>query len=113
MFRSGIIIVNIDICPNYCYLLNIVHGSWSDWERWGQCSRTCGVGHRTRRRTCNNPEPKYGGDNCDVSGSTNAEYELCNRPACTSKICWHNSIAYSLFLIYQVIIQHYILKMWD
>lgn len=86
------IIVSIGIFLNSCYPINIVHGSWSPWERWEQCSRTCDTGHRTRKRTCNNPKPKYGGDNCDVSGSTNAESELCNRPRCTRKIWRHNGV---------------------
>ena len=62
-----------------------VHGSWSDWLQWGSCSATCGVGHRIRTRECNNPKPKYGGDYCDRSGSTNAEYEICSRPECIGK----------------------------
>ncbi|CAN7994178.1 unnamed protein product, partial [Ixodes hexagonus] len=47
---------NSDTCP--------VHGGWSDWSAWGECSATCGRRHRRRFRTCSNPEPSHGGRTC-------------------------------------------------
>ena len=62
----------------------LVHGSWSEWEEWSECPATCGQGTQTRIRHCNSPAPEYGGDDCDVKGSTNSDSKNCNRPACTS-----------------------------
>ena len=41
-----------------------VDGAWSFWGTWGTCSVTCDNGTRTRTRTCDNPAPTYGGDQC-------------------------------------------------
>ncbi|XP_053383499.1 thrombospondin-2-like [Mercenaria mercenaria] len=30
-------------------------GAWSRWSHWGACSGTCGVGIRSKTRTCSNP----------------------------------------------------------
>lgn len=34
------------------------------WTAWTKCSVTCGNGTRSRRRTCSNPRPQYGGLDC-------------------------------------------------
>ncbi|KAK3105270.1 hypothetical protein FSP39_021390 [Pinctada imbricata] len=47
-------ICNTKKCP--------VHGAWSDWSSYGDCSKTCGGGIQTQRRKCK--EPKYGGRKC-------------------------------------------------
>ena len=49
---------NAGKCPGY------VDGAWSVWGAWTGCSRTCGKGYNYRRRLCNNPTPKLGGDKC-------------------------------------------------
>ncbi|KAK7077865.1 Semaphorin-5A [Halocaridina rubra] len=41
-----------------------VHGGWTAWSSWSQCSATCGIAVKTRRRTCSNPEPRHGGRVC-------------------------------------------------
>ena len=28
-------------------------GNWAQWSEWGQCSKSCGGGIRTRLRNCN------------------------------------------------------------
>ncbi|XP_060078654.1 coadhesin-like [Ylistrum balloti] len=50
---------NTQPCPT-----STVDGSWSEWGSWGQCSATCGPGHHTRTRVCNNPKPQHGGQQC-------------------------------------------------
>ncbi|XP_064210425.1 A disintegrin and metalloproteinase with thrombospondin motifs 13 isoform X1 [Anguilla rostrata] len=58
----------------------VVHGSWSSWSEFSQCSRTCGGGVASRRRQCNNPRPAFGGKPCE---GRDTEAELCNRQPCT------------------------------
>jgi len=40
------------------------HGQWTTWSEWSGCSQTCGVGIKTRKRTCGNPERAFGGNPC-------------------------------------------------
>ncbi|XP_067825529.1 hemicentin-1-like [Heptranchias perlo] len=42
-----------------------VHGRWSEWSEWGDCSRRCGQGNRTRARSCNDPPAQHGGRPCE------------------------------------------------
>ncbi|KAJ8413448.1 hypothetical protein AAFF_G00094440 [Aldrovandia affinis] len=65
-----------------------VNGGWSSWSSWSQCSRDCSRGIRSRKRICNNPEPKYGGIPCL---GTALEYQECNITPCPvdgSWSCW-------------------------
>ena len=41
-----------------------IHGGFSNWGPFGACSKTCGTGHKSRERACNNPAPQFGGNNC-------------------------------------------------
>ncbi|KAM9416640.1 semaphorin-5A-like [Salvelinus alpinus] len=68
---------NITPCP--------VDGSWSCWSGWSMCSVTCGGGHYTRTRTCNNPPPAHGGDICL---GLHTEEALCNIQSCPES--WSN-----------------------
>ncbi|XP_073244555.1 SCO-spondin-like isoform X1 [Porites lutea] len=47
---------NTKICP--------VNGRWSLWATWSACSKTCGTGTKTRKRSCTNPPPQNGGKGC-------------------------------------------------
>lgn len=58
-----------------------VHGGWGGWNSWGNCPVTCGGGYHSRQRSCNNPSPKYGGNNC--GGSSN-ETVACNTDNCAT-----------------------------
>ncbi|CAF98002.1 unnamed protein product, partial [Tetraodon nigroviridis] len=67
---------------------NTLNGGWSSWTSWSQCSRDCSRGIRSRKRTCNNPEPKYGGQACQGPAQ---EYQECNITPCPvdgSWSCW-------------------------
>ncbi|XP_055948498.1 hemicentin-1-like isoform X2 [Argiope bruennichi] len=64
-------VCNAYLCP--------VDGKWSEWSSWTACSVTCGIGIRSRSRTCNNPDPFYGGKECP--GDTE-EFEECGDEAC-------------------------------
>uniref|UniRef100_A0A8C2RT26 A disintegrin and metalloproteinase with thrombospondin motifs 18 n=1 Tax=Capra hircus TaxID=9925 RepID=A0A8C2RT26_CAPHI len=56
-----------------------IHGQWSAWSKWSECSRTCGGGVRYQERHCNNPKPQYGGKFCPGSSRV---YQLCNINPC-------------------------------
>lgn len=66
-----------------------VNGGWSSWSSWSQCSRDCSRGIRSRKRTCSNPEPKYGGQTCLGPAQ---EYQECNITPCPGKKCTHVDI---------------------
>ena len=59
--------------------LFIVNGGWSDWSSFGDCSKTCGGGEKTRYRTCTNPAPANGGKDCMGSSSDSMS---CNEQGC-------------------------------
>ncbi|XP_013361362.1 PREDICTED: semaphorin-5A isoform X2 [Chinchilla lanigera] len=61
------------------YSAHAVNGGWSAWTPWSKCSRDCGRGIRSRKRVCNNPEPKYGGVPCL---GPSLEYQECNILPC-------------------------------
>uniref|UniRef100_A0A7M5V4H0 VWFA domain-containing protein n=1 Tax=Clytia hemisphaerica TaxID=252671 RepID=A0A7M5V4H0_9CNID len=42
-----------------------VNGGWSIWGEFGECSTTCGEGHKIRYRKCNSPSPANGGKDCE------------------------------------------------
>ncbi|XP_036391194.1 A disintegrin and metalloproteinase with thrombospondin motifs 18-like [Megalops cyprinoides] len=56
-----------------------VHGQWSEWSGWSDCSRTCGGGVMYRERSCNSPRPQYNGKFCQGSSRL---YQLCNTKVC-------------------------------
>ncbi|KAK3590475.1 hypothetical protein CHS0354_015642 [Potamilus streckersoni] len=57
-----------------------VNGGWSEWDHTtSACTRTCGGGVRTRKRRCDNPEPRYGGRLCEGS---DVMAEICNIQDC-------------------------------
>ncbi|XP_019641557.1 PREDICTED: coadhesin-like [Branchiostoma belcheri] len=63
-----------------------VHGGWSDWVD-SACSVTCGGGTLTRTRTCDNPAPAFGGDEClfedgTTRGLSESKTVACNEDAC-------------------------------
>nr|XP_011425021.2 coadhesin [Crassostrea gigas] len=56
-----------------------VHGGWGGWSAWETCPVTCGGGYHSRQRSCNNPSPNYGGNNC---GGLSNETVACNTDGC-------------------------------
>ncbi|XP_053376702.1 SCO-spondin-like [Mercenaria mercenaria] len=57
-----------------------VHGGWSEWSEFGQCSVTCGMGMTKRLRSCSKPPPSRFGDHCF---GDRVEYTLCMPKPCT------------------------------
>nr|XP_022328846.1 hemicentin-1-like isoform X1 [Crassostrea virginica] len=70
-----------------------VDGGWSGWHTWGRCSAGCGSGDQTRIRSCNNPQPAYGGRSCPGSEK---ETQSCVMQPCpvnggwTDWAAWHS-----------------------
>lgn len=61
-------------------ILNVVvHGRYSDWGPWGDCSASCGQGVHYRMRPCDNPAPMNGGRDCmgERSESASCQLRLC------------------------------------
>ena len=63
----------------------VVNGGYSDWKPYGVCSKTCGGGVQTRSRTCTNPPPSNGGEDCSGLGPDSTTRE-CNNQECPSEI---------------------------
>lgn len=58
-----------------------VHGQWSDFGNWSECSASCGNGTVQRQRLCNNPTPENGGDDCKGEA---VELDECHFAECPS-----------------------------
>lgn len=57
--------------------LDPVHGNYSEWSEFTDCSKTCEGGQKHRKRTCSNPSPRLGGNDCAGLGR-DVEYIDCN-----------------------------------
>ncbi|XP_033728342.1 hemicentin-1-like isoform X2 [Pecten maximus] len=62
-----------------------IQGGWSAWSNWSSCSVSCGTGHRTRTRVCDNPTPQHGGHSCH---GHNWDTEACTSSNCTIQGGW-------------------------
>ena len=72
----------------YGMLLNsfsdlLVNGGWGIWGAYGKCSRLCGGGEKTRKRSCNKPVPSNGGLPCSGQSVQSAK---CNTKPCRESI---------------------------
>ncbi|XP_033342636.2 semaphorin 5c [Megalopta genalis] len=61
-----------------------VHGGWTAWSAWSACSQTCGLAMRTRRRSCTNPAPAFGGRVC--VGHDHDDIVCIDLPPCPAPI---------------------------
>ncbi|XP_033637175.1 SCO-spondin-like [Asterias rubens] len=69
-----------------CFLLFCPqHGGWSLWSPWSGCSETCDWGFRERWRSCDNPEPAWGGYYCI---GTETSGESCMETPCPVDASW-------------------------
>lgn len=55
------------------------NGQWSYWDAWSDCSVSCGGGVRMRNRSCTEPLPENGGDDCV---GISIQSESCNSFMC-------------------------------
>ena len=73
--RFRLISLNISIS-----LIVAQNGGWTLFGRYGACSATCGGGTKIRQRTCTNPPPLYGGNDCNGHST---ESISCNTNPCS------------------------------
>ena len=75
-----------------------VDGDWSEWCTFTPCSVTCGGGVRYRNRTCTNPPPQSGGQDCLGPSS---ELQKCNTESCREyRISWDFLQSNHVVLVY-------------
>ena len=68
-----------------------VDGGWSNWNSYGNCTRTCGSGVEMLTRSCTSPEPKNGGKAC--IGSI-FQLKECNTQVCPVDGGWSEWSSY-------------------
>ena len=51
----------------------------SYYSRWGYCSESCGRGSRSRSRSCSEPAPQHGGEQCQ---GPRLETKVASCPLC-------------------------------
>lgn len=72
---------------NSLFSIAAVNGNWGSWGTLSSCSKSCGTaGTMSRRRTCSNPAPRYGGRTC---AGDSIKYFQCNRTPCKGKRSKH------------------------
>ncbi|XP_078318954.1 uncharacterized protein LOC111119491 [Crassostrea virginica] len=69
-----------------------INGGWSAFGPYSHCSVSCGGGNHTRSRTCTNPAPQHGGQDC-VGSFT--ETQSCNNGPCPVNGGWSAFGSYS------------------
>ena len=80
--NTSVILLNC-YTPNASMLcVSSADGGWSDWTYYSGCSVTCGSGHKTEQRYCNNPETSSDGRYCVGPNRRTIE---CSRPSCPSE----------------------------
>ncbi|XP_071802833.1 hemicentin-1-like isoform X2 [Asterias amurensis] len=69
------------------YVTIRVHGRYSEWSAWGECSKTCGNegAYQRRTRKCDNPAPANNGRQCSGSSTDN---RACTPPMCPINGGW-------------------------
>lgn len=60
-----------------------VHGGWTPWSVWSECSATCGLAYKSRFRSCSNPSPNHGGRVC--VGPDSAQIYCIHNPPCSEQ----------------------------
>ena len=72
------------ILISHPFFVFLVDGKYSPWSQWSACSKSCGYGIQTRKRTCTDPEPQHGGRDCTDLGDPE-HIRPCQVIQCPSK----------------------------
>ena len=76
----------------WIFLYILVNGGWTNWGEYGQCSKTCGLGSKVKRRTCTNPPPSFGGSQCSGTSSSSTSCKMKECPGISTRSglfnCW-------------------------
>lgn len=81
------------MAKHHCQIENGGYGAWSEY---GACSVTCGEGIQERKRFCDNPFPKFGGESCEkLELGPSIETKACKMESCpgedvTFLTCFNN-----------------------
>jgi len=85
---------NCKATPNklQAFVFAFTDGFWSEWSEWDTCTQTCGGGTQTHTRTCTNPTPQFGGNDCgeDDTGTQNCNEDAC--PSIGNCVCYSHEI---------------------
>ena len=84
-FLPECLLVGMAILYNVSFSFWVVNGGYSDWMPYGDCSQTCGGGVQIRERTCTDPPPSNGGEDCSGLGPNSTTRE-CNSQECPGNI---------------------------
>lgn len=66
----------------------VVNGGYTQWTSYGVCSKTCGKGEQTRKRTCTNPSPAHGGQRCSGPSTQDKSCKLRECPIDGGYVAW-------------------------
>ncbi|XP_033748510.1 properdin-like [Pecten maximus] len=80
---------------DYLHVHCIVDGSWGTWSGWEMCSVSCGGGTKKRFRSCDNPAPQNGGNQCP-NPSTSSEVIHCGEIPCPIDGVWRKWSPWSI-----------------
>ena len=83
-----------------------VDGGWSAFEEWPGCCTECGTETQTRTRSCTNPTPEYGGEQCEGSATETRSYDTLI-PPCPSKILLTRLEVTIHYTVHNIITYHY------
>ena len=94
----------VSCCVELCHVMSFcffaVDGQWSSWSLWSVCSVTCGQGEQVRTRSCDNPSPDHGGDEC---GGQSEERRDCDTITCPGEL--HHSHLHRWTWVSQSLVQ--------
>ena len=78
--------------PLLVFTVFSVNGNYSEWSDWSKCSTPCGNGVMVRSRTCHNPAPSFGGQDC-ISLGPKTEQQNCIAEACPGRLVWSQMLS--------------------